>query len=281
VSRRDLVEGAPLAGDRAAWTRPVHEKIRQRYLQTTARSPDAAGTATPDGARWLDQAWQALSRGDFAWAYAAGLCHTQEETAQGAVVRARAAAGLGRLDEAVLEAQRAVRLAPEEPDNHLTLAGVFADLGNVPAALRSYRTAQRLAPGSAAASVGHALAVARSGDARAAEQILESLYAVGTDRQMIGDCLGLVLVDAAEQVPRVRAGERYVITTPAEITAMRTKLDRAAVVAVDADVRACLDEVRSYVDACARRTWSGPRLPVPRWKLNRRACEREEWHGPP
>jgi tetratricopeptide (TPR) repeat protein len=271
MTRVALVKDAPLAGNRTRLTR-IREKIRQQWLGTGIK---------PDGQPWLDQAWRALSRGDYqVAAYAAARSMEDGATVQSALIRARAAAGLGRFEDAVIEAQRAVRLAPDEPDPHLTLAGIFADLGNVPAALRSYRAAERLTPDATVPCVGRALAFAQSGETDRAERLLEAMYAADPDRWPIRDCLALVLVDAAERVPRVCLGERYVITAPSEIAAMRAKLTRASTVAVDDELRTCVGEVRAYVEACTRRDWSRPRLfPVPRWKLNRLACDREERDG--
>jgi Flp pilus assembly protein TadD len=282
-----LVDNAPLAGHSTGSTRKLREQIRQRLLRA-ARPPSGTVTARPvstavtdaDSAaeHWLDRAWNALSSGDYQFAaYAAALCTRPDEVAQAALICARAAAGVGLLEKAVIEAQRAVQLAPDEPEHHLTLAGILADLGNVRAALHSYRTAERLVPGSTAAHTGLALAATQVGETGWAEQLLESVYAAGRDRRMVGDCLGLVLVEAAEQVPRVVVDDRYVITASGEITLMRAKLDRAAVVAADPDLREQVAKIRGYVETCARRTRSATRLfPVPRWKLNRWAFEREE-----
>jgi Flp pilus assembly protein TadD len=287
VNRPALLSDAPLAAGATGTARHIREKLREWRLRTVgpalgAGGPGARPVATPGARQWLDRARHALSRGDYLMAaYAAGMCQEYGGGARGALIRARAAAGLGLLEEAVTEAQRAVRLAPQEPEGHLTLAGVFDDLGNTAAALRSFQTARRLGPGSATACLGQAVTVARAGDPDRAERLLESVYPTGPDRWLVGDHLGLVLVEAAELIPRVRAGGRYVITSPAEIAAMRAKLTRAAAVAVDPELRRCIDEVGMYVRICARRTWSAGRLAaVPRWKLNQRACEREERDGP-
>jgi Flp pilus assembly protein TadD len=251
--RAALVDDAPLAGGGTGSTREIRKLIRQRRLRTVGLAVDAA---TAGGRQWLERAGRALSRGDYqVAAYAAATCREHEETTQASLVLARAATGLGHFEEAVVEAQRAVRLAPDEPEHHLTLAAVFEDLGNVRAALRSYQAAERLAPDSGPVRVGRALALAEAGDTPGAERLLESLYAAGRDRRLVGDCLGLVLVEAAEQVPQARIGERYIITTPGEIAMMRAKLTRAAEVAADPELSARIDEVRRYTDACARRKW--------------------------
>lgn len=286
MTRTQAVDGAPFASDRIRSTRTVREKFRRQRLTAVHLPPgqDRRARATsPRGPSWLDRAWSALAVGDFIQAaYAAGMCRGQGELAQAALIRARATAGLGLLGEAVIEGHRAVQLAPDEPDHHVTLGEIFAELGNMTAAARSYRNAERLSPDSTGARVGWALLAAQAGETAQAEQLLERVYATGQDQRLAGDCLGLVLVEAAERVPRVRQGERYVITAPEEITRMRVKLARAVTVAVDPDLHVRIGEVRTYVEACARRAWSWSRpVPVARWKLNLEACERQEQHARP
>jgi len=314
--------------------------IRHRRLRTVSPAVDPTpsdlgpvaepvAADTSNEQQWLDRAWRALSRGDYRLAaYAAGMSREHKETAQSALILARAAAGLDLFEEAIVEAQRAVRLAPDEPENHLALAGIFVDLGNRQAALRCYQTAERLVPNSSEARIGQALVLSQSGNISSAERLLESMFASGSERHTVADCLGLVLIEAAERIPRMRIGETYVITSPQEIAAMRAKLARAEEVAQDLDLLACIAELRAYVETCARRTWVSGRLLrgrtgwtylpvlavlgfgmtafqstgswtvmlllsasllvgsaahdllvhtwVPRWKLNRFACDREK-----
>jgi Flp pilus assembly protein TadD len=268
VIRTPPPDGTPPAGLRTGSTKRIHRMIRLRRLRTAGPFVDRLACVEPGGRQWLDRAWRALYRGDYQLAaYAAGISRQFEETDQSALILARAAAGMDLFEEAVMAAQRAVRLAPGEPEHQLTLAGVFEELGNVDAALHCYRVAERLAPSLDAARVGQALALAEGGHARQAEHLLEELYAGAADRGPVGDCLGLVLVEAAEEVPRLRIGETYLVASPEEITAMRAKLDRAAEVARDPELLSRIGEIRRYVETCARRQWLGRRLSRSRTRL--------------
>jgi tetratricopeptide (TPR) repeat protein len=227
-------------------------------------------TLPATGRDWLDQARREdrAERDDQAWHDVAGHDEPADEPADDtAAVAARAAnrlalahAARGRLDEAVVQAQRAVRLEPAHAAHHLTLAAILEELGNWSAALRAYTTAAQLEPDCDAAHLGAAGALLAAGDPGAARQILEEIYPRSADQRRAGDSLGLTLAEVAEQVPRSREDDTYVITAREEIVQMRTLLTRAARVAHDPDVRAEIDGVRRYVDGCARRVFVAERV---------------------
>jgi tetratricopeptide (TPR) repeat protein len=266
VTGSTLADDAPLGADAGVCSRAIGRNIRQRRLRGIVlgvrltgadRSPPPSIPLAPTGApHWLGRAWRALACYDYHQAaYAAAMARRYGETAQIALVLALADAGLERFEDAIVEAQRAVRLAPQEPEHHLTLAGIFEDLGNWSAALRCYQAAERLDPDSDAPRIGRALVLMQSGDNRGAQRILEAVYARDADNQTAGDCLSLALIEAAEQVPVLRDGETYFITSRQEIEAMRARLTRAAEVTRDPKLLDCVAEIRGYVETCARREW--------------------------
>jgi Flp pilus assembly protein TadD len=233
----------------------IHQRLLAARITTAAEPPDRGGT-TGDN-YWLGQARRALMMGDHHTAvYAAGIARQHYgESASMWNLLARADAGLGRFADAVLEARCAVRLAPGEAEHHLVLAGVLEELGNWNAAMQCYHLAERLDPDSGAARTGQASVLLRTGDVGRAVHILEASYARGRDRSTVGDHLALALVAAAEQTPRIRDGDTYLVTGADEVTRMRALLSRAADVAEDRDVRVGVASVRRYVDMCAHREW--------------------------
>jgi len=254
---------AALGADRGAAKARIERLIR---LRTEALLPAGA-----EG--WLEHAKRALATSEFhTAAYAARQArHQSGETAQVWSVLARAHAGMERFEDAVVEAQRAVRLAPQEAEPHLTLAGILVDLGNWDAALQCYKAAAAMANGSDAARIGTASVLLLTGEMHRARRILEDVYARGADEpgrpNPAGDYLALALTEVAEQVPVVRDNDTYFITSEAEIARMRELLDRAASVTRDPDVHAGVARVRRYVEACARHEFVASRLPhwCPHW----------------
>jgi hypothetical protein len=267
-----VTNDAALGEDRVTSALNVRRTIRQQWLRgigLDTRRPDpewrsfpwSVPPATSGPRQWLGRAWGALAGGDYQQAvYAAGKARRYGETAQASLLLARAEAGLERFEDAVVEAQRAVRLAPDEPEHYLTLACIFHDLGNWEAALGCYRTAGRLAPDSDAPSLGKAMVLVQTGDLAGAQLLLEAVYARSPDNRTAGDCLSLVLIEAAEQIPEVREGETYFVTSRREVAEMRARLDRAAEVTRDPDLLACVAKIRAYVDTCARREWLTQRM---------------------
>jgi Flp pilus assembly protein TadD len=258
-----LANDAILSGNRIASTQSIRWTIWQQRLRSVGSGgdrtadPRSSATAASPGETWLDRAWRALAAGDYqSAAYAAGMARRYGETMQTPLVLACADAGMASFEKAVLEAQRAVQLDPYDAERRLTLGGIFEELGNWNAAERCYLAAARLAPRSDAPHVGRASILMRVGDVAGAVRILETIQARGSAEPLVGEYLSLALVQAAEQVPRIRDSDTYVITAPAEITQMRARLARAAAVTRRPDTRASIAAIRAYVDRCARCEWA-------------------------
>jgi tetratricopeptide (TPR) repeat protein len=262
MSRVSLVDRTRALGrDRTVSGQDIKRKIREYRIASTPPKPDLVNNGR--GRDWLVRARQALARGDYhAAGYAAGVAiYRYGDSGQAWSLLARADAGLERFADAVVEAQRAVTLEPHNADHHATLAGILDELGNQQAALQCYQVAQRLDPGCVAHRVGASAVLVQCGRMEEALDILEDTYAFGVDSEVVGDCLGLALVGAAEQVPQVHGADGvYVVTMPAEIVQMRRMLQRAALVSCDTLLRAEIGWVRDYVDACARREFVIGRL---------------------
>lgn len=222
-----------------------------------AQSGPAVATPAVPGAGddAFGRAWRALAMGDYhTAAHEAGTARQRSgDTPAVCSILARANAGLGRLEEAVVEAHRAVRLEPRDAEHHLMLGGVLEELGNWQAALQCYQNAARLAPGSDAPLLGTAALLTHLGDVDQALVILEAIYRRNQGESVVGDQLSLALAEAAEQVPQVRDDETYLVTSPQEIALMRTLLRQAAEVTRDPDLQADIASIRHYVDRCARR----------------------------
>src|SRR5215468_9313416 len=156
---------------------------RQRYDQQLAAPVVSVAAAPSGGGGWLDLARHAMSVNDYRTAVRAAQegQTTQDECAEAWSIIARANAGLGRLDEAVFAAQRALQLDPNTPGHHYTLAAIFEQLGDWTNALRCYETLLRLDPGSELPQIRTAMASQASGNHTRAMAILERLYASGRD----------------------------------------------------------------------------------------------------
>src|SRR5215475_13579689 len=178
-------------------SRPELDKRQEaeRKIQQLA-APVMSGAAAPSGGGgWLDLARHAMSVNDYRTAVRAAQegQTTQDECAEAWSIIARADARLGRLDEAVFAAQRALQLDPDTPGHHYTLAAIFEQLGDWANALRCYETLLRLDPSSELPQIRTAMVCQASGNHTRAMAILERLYASGRDQKLAGDYLAMAL----------------------------------------------------------------------------------------
>jgi tetratricopeptide (TPR) repeat protein len=244
---------------------------RAQYDQrlATAQAPAGpAGAAPSTGGEWLALARNAMTMNDFRTAARAAqeARRVDERSAEAWSVLARANAGLGRHDDAVFEAQRALQLAPDNLEYRYTLAEIFEQLGDWTNALQTYQSLSRLDPESALPQIGTASVYLSSGAYQQALDLLEWLFASGRDRAMVGYYLAMALLTAAENVPRVRDDSGYAITARYEISQMGALLDRAEQVTGDPELLASIADMREYMDRCAGSEIIWGRI-VGRWGL--------------
>lgn len=231
---------------------------RQDYDRQLAETPEPQEPPVPSSAAqgdWLAQARDALGMNDYFTArYAAREARERiGSTAEVWSILARANSGLGHNEDAVVEAQQAVRLEPDNPDHLYTLATIFEEMGNWPGAINCYETASRIVPADDMPRIGLGSVLLRSGDTARALSVLEAVYASSTDKELAGSYLAMALLTAAERVPRSRDGDMYVITDRAEIGQMRGMLARVAQVTTNAQLLAELPRTTAYIDRCASR----------------------------
>jgi tetratricopeptide (TPR) repeat protein len=229
---------------------------RQSYDQQLAAAsmrPEVGAAAPSSSNEWLELAQRALSVNDYRTAVRAAqeAQSSHDRTAEVWGIMAEANAGLGRFDDAVFEAQRALQL---DPDNHAyryLLADIFEKLGDWRNAVAHYEQLARLEPDAELPQVGIGSVYISSGDYRRAISLFEGLYANGQNKEMAGDYLAMALMTEAEGIPALQDSTGYVITAPHEITRMRPLLSRAAEVTQDADLRTGIAQASAYVEQMA------------------------------
>jgi Flp pilus assembly protein TadD len=225
---------------------------RQEYdRMLAARGP--AGAPVPDGEDsqdWLELARRALATADYRTALRAAeeVATPSARSVEVWNILAQANAGLGRFDEAVFQAHRAVHLDPTNLEHRYTLASCYEGAQDWRNALLCYQQLASADPNSVVPQVGMASVCLSSGDAERAVQLLDELYHRGVDREMVGDYLAAAYAQMAEETPRQRDGDSYMISSNREIDRMRGLLDRALVVAHDPGLISELHETRAYVD---------------------------------
>jgi Flp pilus assembly protein TadD len=225
----------------------LHDRQTRTVRGFDAPVEDSAATNA-----WLARARRAAALGDdHAAAHAASEACRRHATAELCGILGGAYARLGRLEDAVVAANRATRLEPHVAAHYLVLGDSCQQLSNWRAAMRAYQTAQRLAPGWDAPRVGVAFTLIQAGAVVQAERILRELYQRSANRRRAGNYLGIALVELAERVPAARERDMYFITSDREVARMRELLADADRVAHDPSLRAVIAEVRAYVERCA------------------------------
>jgi tetratricopeptide (TPR) repeat protein len=233
----------------------LDDERRRWYDQQLAVAATSVAASPSGDEDWLALARNALNINDFHTAAraAAEARRTNERSAEVWSILARANAGLGRTDDAVFEAQRALQLEPDNVDHRYTLAEIFEQLGDWHNAMQTYEYLARLEPNSELPRFGIASVYLSAGDHTRAIGLLDQLYETGQDRRMAGDYLAMALMNAAQEVPRVREDDGYAITAPDEISRMRNMLDRAVAVTQDPDLQSDIASMRHYIDRMAGR----------------------------
>jgi tetratricopeptide (TPR) repeat protein len=212
-------------------------------------SVDATATTATTGT-WLAQARRYLADNDHqAAAYAARetLRTTPNPPPEVWTILARANSALGRLDDALFEARRAVTTDPDNPEAHLALAQVLEQREEWGEAGQAYAAAGRLNPQAEAPQLGLAMALVRSGRVAAAMDVLERRYTGAPDRSYAGRWLARSLVTLAEAVARPPGATGYRITSPAQLGQVRRILNRARQVCSEPAILSSSTELERYL----------------------------------
>jgi curved DNA-binding protein CbpA len=211
LSRRQEAERRVALLGEARVTLLDTEKRRQYDYRLTGEpvQPYDPGPAPadPGSVDWLERARRHLADNDYpAAAYAARQARDRPNPpVEVWGLLARANAGLGKLDDALYEAQQATLLDRDSAQSHLDLAHIHEQRGEWREAFHAYETAARLDPRAEAAHAGMTRSMAISGVAADAVDRLERRYAqtvAGRDREDVARLLGRALVSAAEQKVR-------------------------------------------------------------------------------
>lgn len=226
---------------------------------------DREGVAKPEAASsdgdWLDQATAYLARGDYhSAAYAAReATHTSRNSPESWWIRSRASSGLGRLDDALYEAKQAVSQDTSNGEYHFHLGCVAEEMKNWSLALNEFQTASRLDASAPMYELAVGGVYLQNGMPSKALPIVERVHRANPNDQNATYYYTAVLVDLAEEVPRVRSGDGYVVTTAEEVTRMRELVRRAsAVKKVPPEVRTDISQITGYLDRMEARKLSPP-----------------------
>jgi len=224
--------------------------------RSAAVPADAAG-----GDRdWVALAQKYLTENDYPSAAYAAREATQRQgnNAETWSLRAQANLGLGRLDDALYEARQAAEIEPGNSGYLFNLAQVQESSGQWQAAIASYEMVARLDPGSPGGKLGVANVLLQNERAEEALLVTDELSRRFPKDSTVGYYHGWALVGRAEQVPRVKGDDSYVVTSEAEMQTMRDLLSRAQAATGDSDVREAVRHVEVYLDRIARRRVNVP-----------------------
>jgi curved DNA-binding protein CbpA len=246
LSRRQEAERRVALLGEARVTLLDPEKRRQydqRLTGERSEPVDPGPPVDPGSEDWLERARRNLADNDYpAAAYAARQARDRPNPpVEVWGLLARANAGLGKLDDALYEAQQATLLDRDSAQAHLDLAHIHEQRGEWREAFHAYETAGRLDPRAEAAQAGMTRSMAISGVAADAVDRLERRYAqtvAGPDRDGVAQLLGRALVSAAEQ--KVRG-------TPDQVREIDRLLTRARQVTDDPGVLRSAAEVERRV----------------------------------
>ncbi len=223
-----------------------------------AGSQRSSTVSNEDGTDWVELARRYLSSNDYNSAlYAAREARNAGvTTAEVWSLLCRANAGLNKLDEALYEAKQAADLSPADPQVHIDLGSIHETREEWEPAYAAFHAAYALEPAEDGPRVAMALVRANQGRMTEAVNLMEQTFAQAQDREQVGSLLALCLVQAAEQVPRIKEGDAFYITSPQEIDQIRRMMARARQVTTDPEAIAAVVDMEKYVNKCAARTFS-------------------------
>lgn len=229
----------------------LDEEQRRQYdrklIALRASDPVPAGTVAgptvvdtaPATLDWLSQARRYLAAHDHhsaAHAARAALRTEPNPPVEVWTILARANTELGRLEDALHEAQRAVTLAPDNLEAQLVLGQVLERRQEWEKAYQQYRNAQYAHPHAEGPSLGIARTLAGMGRPELAVSELEQRFGRAPDPVRSGPTLARGLVEAAEV--SVRSGVRTV-----NQLVVAQMLARAREMSADPAIRVVADRV--------------------------------------
>lgn len=243
---------------------------RAEYDRKLAVQAQAAPVDNPqqtvDAIDWLQRAKEHLAVNDYnSAAYAAREARsTQGQSVEVWDVLSRANAGMGRLNDALYEAQQAAQLDASNPERYLDVAQIHERLENWDAALNVYQEV-RSAPGLAdAADLGIGTVLLNTDRYAEAAQVLQHLLGRVADpglRRDVGDYLAIAQLSLAEEIPLTKVPEGFVITAASEIAQMRLLVGHAFAVASDEDLKLAASDLEAHLRECeAKKFW--PAFPL-------------------
>lgn len=243
--------------------RPAFDGQRSRNDVQPSPAPTPVG-GRGSSANWVEQAKDALAEGDYhSAAYAAReATHSTGDSAEAWILRSRANAGLGKLDDALYEVRQAITIEPHNPDFHFHAGLVHEELSQWEGALSSYRTAARLAPDEFIYPLAVGSVLLQNGLIDEALLTIEPVHAAYPTVRVVNFYLAQALLDKAESVPAMQGDGAYQVSSPGEITTMRALVGRAASLGLsDDDVDYRVRHIADYLDRMEKRTWAVPRFP--------------------
>jgi tetratricopeptide (TPR) repeat protein len=215
----------------------------------------------PGGRNWVSLAEEYLAQNDYrSAAYAAReATQTEGNSARAWNLRARANAGLGRLDDAAYEARQATEIESANPQFQFDFGGILEQLQHWDEALAAYEKSARLDPQNFLYPLSIAGVYLQNGDPERAMPILEQVAGAHPDEEMVNFYLANGLHDLAEKVPVHRGRDTYMITSPDEISRMESLLRRAMGLRHgDRELQVELQRVLTYVESCKPTKFSVP-----------------------
>jgi tetratricopeptide (TPR) repeat protein len=202
---------------------------------------------------WLALTQEYLARNDYhSAAYAAReATQVNGDSALAWNLRAHANGGLGNLSDATYEARQATELDPTNPQYHFDLGSMLEQSGRWSDARVAFQAAANLDPSAFLYPLAIAGVYLQTDEPSRALPLLEKIHRDFPGEVLVNYYLASCLHDLAEQVPAVREGASYWITSPEEIAKMETLIDRANQLRYDdANMAAALKKLTGYVDEC-------------------------------
>lgn len=225
---------------------------RQTYdVQLQREGVKKASAATSgDGGDWIGQTKHYLAVGDYHSAAYAAREATQQagNTAESWYLRSRANAGLDRYEDAWYEAQQASQMEERNPEYRFNQGMVAETMGRWPQAIEAYRSAARIDPDVPMYELAVGGVFSQTGQYKEALDTISRVYSRFPNDDNANYYMGMALIDAAENVPRIKDGDGYVVTSPEEITQMRSLLTQARTMKnLESETLAGIDNIENYL----------------------------------